>query len=273
MPIARVYAWSLTMFGAALMTAATAAAEPLQIGGTGAGIAAVRQVAQAFMASAPDQRVEVLPSMGSGGGMRALAAGKIGMAMVARRIAADEQAAGMTQAVCLNTPFVLATSLPAAPPLTSDAVAGLYGAADARWPDGRPVRIVLRDEKEVSTQLLIKYFPRMQPALQEARKRMDVPIAMTDQENGDMAEQVAGSLTAMGLMQLVGERRALRILPVDGVAPSVEELESGRYRLATEVCLILPPRAKPGARKFAEYFLLPDGQAAARSVAALVGTD
>lgn len=275
MPFLRVFTGFPIVLGAVIAVAATAcaSAEPIKVAGTGAGIAVVRHIGDEFMSSYPDRRIEVLPSIGSSGGLRALAGGKIAIAMAGRRIGADDEAKGLRQAACLRTPFVLATSLAEPPALTADAIAGLFGNPDARWPDGRPVRIVLRNEGDSAMRLLIKHVPGMQAAFDAARRRIDVPVALTDQENGDIAESVPGSLTAMGLMQIMGERRRLRSIPLDGTAPSVEALEAGPYKLASEVCLVVTAQAAPAVHQFIDFVHSSAGREAARSLAALVVVD
>lgn len=256
--------------GAALLLATVASAKPLQIGGTGAGIAIVRMLAEEYMSSYPDQRIEVLPSMGSSGGLRALTDGKIEIAMIGRPLRATESARGMRGGACLRTPLVLATSAAKPPSLARADVARLFGHADARWPDGSMVRVVLRYETESSTRLLVQYFPQMGTALEAARKRMDVPTALTDQENADIAEQMPGSLTAMAMMQILAERRRLHMIPIDGVWPTIENLESGAYPFVAEVHLVLPELSAPAARQFVDYLLSSPARDTVRSFGAAV---
>jgi phosphate transport system substrate-binding protein len=86
--------------------------QPLRIGGTGGALAAMRQLADAFAEQDKTVRPDVLPSLGSGGGVRAMVEGAIEVAAVGRPLTDAEQAAGAAPAVCWRVPFVFVTSHP-----------------------------------------------------------------------------------------------------------------------------------------------------------------
>lgn len=56
---------------------ASAAETSLRFGGTGGSLGPMRQLSEAFMKVNPDVAIEVLPSLGSGGGIKAVLAGAI----------------------------------------------------------------------------------------------------------------------------------------------------------------------------------------------------
>ena len=60
------------------------AAEKLRIGGTGVGLAAAQALGEALQRADPAVTVEVLRSLGTPGGMRALAQGAVEVAIAAR---------------------------------------------------------------------------------------------------------------------------------------------------------------------------------------------
>src|SRR4051794_12481026 len=60
--------------------------KPLRIGGTGMALATMRQIGQALTATYPAATVRVLPSLGTGGGLAAVAAGAIDLAVSARAL-------------------------------------------------------------------------------------------------------------------------------------------------------------------------------------------
>ena len=97
-------------------------------------------------------------------------------------------------------------------------IAQLYQSNDPTWADGTPIRIILRPTTDSDTWLLGQTFPGMSAAMAKVRKRADLSIAATDQDNADMAEKTPGSLVGATLTQLQGENRDLRFVPIDGVA-------------------------------------------------------
>ena len=59
--------------------------------------------------------------------------------------------------------------------------------------------------------------------------RPDVPVASTDQDNAELAQSLSGSFVQAGLSQIVTEKRKLQLVPIDGVEPSLANLENGTY--------------------------------------------
>ena len=64
-----------------LLAATAAAAQTLRLGGTGSALGMLRQVGAEF-ATATEIKIDVVPTLGSTGAIRALADGKLDMAVV-----------------------------------------------------------------------------------------------------------------------------------------------------------------------------------------------
>src|SRR5919198_1706517 len=84
------------------------AGEALRVGGTGAATELLRALGAAYYARGGDS-VEVIPSLGSTGALRALADGVLDLAVSARPLDPQE-AAALVVLKKMRTPFVLATS-------------------------------------------------------------------------------------------------------------------------------------------------------------------
>ena len=90
----------------------------VRVGGTGIALAALQQVGASLTATEPGIRVDVLPSMGTPGGIKALVEGAIDVAVVARALKPEEKAKGVAEAACLTTALVFASSHKAAQGIT-----------------------------------------------------------------------------------------------------------------------------------------------------------
>ncbi|NIA71877.1 solute-binding protein [Pelagibius litoralis] len=217
---------------------AEAAGGPVRIGGTGSSIGQMTRMAEAFVEQHPDIAVEVLPSLGSSGGIRALVDGVIDIAVAARPLKPDEAAQRLEAAPLSRTPIVMVSSYPQSQSIAADDLARIYANPGTRWPDGTPLRIILRPKSDSDSAFLRERFEGMEAALKEARSRPEVPVATTDQENIALASQVAGSLTIASLAQVISEQASVTIMPFDGMTPSLETLESGRYPFYKEMTII-----------------------------------
>jgi phosphate transport system substrate-binding protein len=231
---------------AALAPPAAADQSTVRIGGTGIALGAMHEFGLSLAAAEPGIRVEVLPSMGTAGGIKALAAGVIDIAIAARPLRPEERATGATEAACMTTALVFASSHNAAADITRAELPGLYADAAPTWPDGTPLKIILRSRSGSENPSLTAAMPEMGPALDAAFKRHGVAVASTDQDNAKLALQVPGSLALMTLLQSKAERLDLRVLRFDGVAASAATIADKTYPFPIRICALLP--SEPSSR-------------------------
>lgn len=248
------------------LQAARADDNVIRLGGTGMALAAMQQLGASLTAAEPSIRVEMLPSLGTPGGLRALSEGAIDLAVAGRSLKPEEKAKGLTEAGCLTTALVFVSSHPAPGGLRTADLPRIYADPSPVWPDGQPLKLLMRSRAGVENAYLTAAVPAMAAAIEKAFTHSGVPVATTDQENADLALRTAGSFTVMTLLQMRAERLDLRVLPLDGVAASTETLANGSYPFSVRVCIVLPDRAKPAATKFAAQFQSASGHALIRSL-------
>lgn len=261
------------LFTAVLLALSTgASADTLRMGGTGAATAFLPELFAAFERS-QGITLKLIPSLGSSGGLRALQDGVLDVAVSGRALKPRELKTGLTQAVMIHTPFVLVTSLARPNGLKSTDIAGIFKSQTATWADGTPVRIILRPKGDSDTPILGEMFPGMAAALDEARRRPDVPVAATDQDNASLAERMPGSLAGSSFTQIKMERRNLRFVAIDGAEPSIDNFQSGAYPFGRPLFFVLPARKTPAADRLIAFLRSPEGAAALRATGNLLTVD
>ncbi len=237
-----------------------AAAETITLGGVGSLTPIVKLLATEYAKKNPGIEVVVIdPPMGSSGGLRALAAGKIDVALSARSPKPDE--AGQAKP-WLQTPLVLATS-GKQQALTRAQVAEIYGGRKTAWDDRKPIRLVLRGEQETETKLLRSLSPEVDAAMGDALKRPGLPIAENDLDAIDAIAKISGALgtTNLGLLKASGSR--LTVMSLDGIQPSIKTAEEGSYHLMRQFYLVTTSPS-PSAAAFASWLQSPAALALAR---------
>ncbi len=243
-------------------------ATTLKIGGTGAALGTARILADAFTQKNPDISIEVPGSLGSRGGIKAVIAGALDVGLSSRPLKSKERQAGARQIHYARTPFVLVTSARdsnSRPTLSSPQLVEIFSGASTYWGDGAPIRIILRGERDTSTRLLISAFEGMHAALAKARAIPGIPVTPTEQDNMDLAESLAGSLTTASLTALLAENRALTPVAIDGVAPTLDNLANGSYRFSKSFYIVTGPEISGPARAFIQFVLSADGAAILRA--------
>jgi phosphate transport system substrate-binding protein len=241
----------------ALIAAAAAGvscAEEIRIGGTGASLGTVRLLAEAFRKSNPDIAVLMLPNLGSTGGIKAAIQGAADIGLSSRPLRDAERSAGASEIEYGRTPFVFAVSVRSSTnAVTLVEVVDMYAGKTRTWPDGTPVRLVLRPDSDADTEYTAKISQSMQAALRQAHKRPGVIVSITDQDAADDLEKTPGALGTTSLAVILSEGRALRPLKLDGVEPTVRALSSGAYPYYKLLYFVTGARPSAAAQRFIAF--------------------
>jgi hypothetical protein len=140
------------------------------------------------------------------------------------------------------------------------------------WPDGTPLKIILRARSGSEYPYLIKSVAGMDTALDEAHQRRGVPVGATDQENADLAQRTEGALAIASLVQIRAEKLSLQPLPLDDVEPSIEAVADGSYPFPFRICLLLPAQPSAAGQRFVSFVASDQGQDTLRSLGAVEET-
>lgn len=260
----KVFVW--TVLGAMLLPAALAAApaqaHTLRLGGSGGAIATMKLLAEAFRKHHPDAKIVVVPSLGSSGGVKAVVAGAIDLAASSRPLKSAEQEHGAVGVEFGRSPLVFAVASRARDSaIATRELVAIYRGETATWPDGRPLRLVLRPKSESDTEALKNISAEMSAAVDAALAREGMIVSMTDQDNAERLEKIPGAIGTSTLVQMLTERRALKALKLDGVMPSPRALATGAYPHYKRFYFVTGPSSGPLARKFVEFAGSPAGRA------------
>lgn len=265
MPKVRRTAALMALAALWLFVPATGQAASLKIGGTGSALGTMRILCDAFTRIHADVTVEIPNSLGSGGGIQAVLHGAIDIALSSRPLKDGERAVGARELPYSKTPFILYTSRRNPEiGLTRAEVVEIFTGHGPTWPDGTPIRVILRPERDSDTDILTANFPGMDRALKIARMSRGFPTAYSDQDAMDLAESAPGSVTTGTLTAIVAERRPLKGIPIDGVAPTVANLENGSYTLSKTLSFVIGPDPSPSAMKFIRFVNSAEGAAVLR---------
>jgi phosphate transport system substrate-binding protein len=257
----RCVAIALLFFHLQLLPGA-ARAETLTMGGVGWSLGLMRTLADAFGRHHPDVTIVIPPSVGSNGGIRTLLAGKFDASFSSRPLTAEEKAQGAVSIPLFKTPFILAVSSDVRGPLslTKEEVVRAFALDIPSWPDGTPLRVAFRPESEGTNALLIRHFPGIGPVLEEGRKRRGAIVLQTDQETMTQGERVPGTLVPATLAGILGERRTLKAVAIDGVEATVEALDNDTYPMWMAMRIIVAPHTGETARAFIAFSRSAEGR-------------
>ncbi len=253
------------LFGAVLIigicfAANTFAEEGIKAGGVGSALETMKLIAQAFEKANPGIKVEVVPGLGSNGGIKALISGAIDIGLSGRPLHDDEKAQGAVGTKYAETPFVFITTNKSVYGLTTKELIEIYEGKKQTWPDGRQIRLIIRPEKDSDTDLLKGISPEMSQAVKTVLSREGMIKAITDQENIDKIVKTPDSLGATTLTQLISEKVTARALPFNGIKPGIKAAADGSYPLSKPLYIVTTARTSEPAQKLISFIFSPAGR-------------
>ena len=252
---------SIVLAAACLAYVPATLAQEIKIGGTGNALGTMRLLGEAFQKKHPQIKVVVLSSMGSSGAVKAVPRGAIDIGLTSRALAANERVADEVSLEYARTPTVFAVPTKTkATAISVQQVADIYAGKLERWPDGTPIRPVLRQPGDDNTRQIRALSPLIEKALVAAEQRPGLAFAFTDQEAAEQIEKIPGALGVTTLALIRSEERSLRALSLEGVEPSVENTGNGKYPIIKNFFMIIKSAPSPAAQQFMAFVRAPEGR-------------
>jgi phosphate transport system substrate-binding protein len=237
-------------------------ASRIRIGGSGGALGTMQLLADAFKKNHGLVAIVIVPSLGTGGGIKAVLAGAIDVAVAGRPLKEAERAQGLISSEYCRTPLVFATSTQVkASGITTNELVSIYSGELKTWPDGRALRVVLRPESESDTAIIQSISPAMKQVVKNALAQAGgMHIETTDQSNAKHMETTPGAIGTITLGQIISEKRTLQPLTLNGVIPSLQTLSDGSYPYFKTFSLLSTPKTSPIALQFIDFVRSPAGQ-------------
>ena len=224
----------------------------VRIGGTGSAMSTFKHLAGAFQKTRPDVEIKFIPNLGSRGAVKALQAGKLEVALSASALKIDER---LLRAEELGrTPLVLAVAMHH--PATNIELESLANALEGKltsWPDGSPIRLIMRPHGDSDTASLRAISPRIERAVTAAHMRQGLHVAITDHDAADALEKIPGAFGSSTLAIMVSEQRKLKPLALDGKQPSIAALARGEYPHFKSVFAVTETRTSEAVTAFIAF--------------------
>lgn len=217
--------------------------------GSDSTIQLMRTLAEAFKA---DSGIVVrIEGGGSSKGAKACLAGDVPLAFLSRALHPDEKAAGL-QGVpyAFDGVAVIVSSANPVVNLGSAELKSLFAGETANWPDGKPVVLIDRNHNSGTRDGFIDAVMGTTAMSSKAMVKHDAMIEST----------VEKTPTAIGYTSAGAVGTGVKVLTIDGVAPSAETIRNKTYPLARSLTLATkgPPTAE--VKAFIDFALSEQGQ-------------
>jgi len=245
----------------AFLAPAVFAEETIRVSGTGGAIGGMKLLGEAFEKKHPGVKVNVLSSTGSYGGIKAVVAGKLDLAIAARHIKEEEKVPGLVEELYGKTAVIFATSSSnQADELSLAEIQDIYAGKKTTWANGNKIFLVIRPAIDEYTDFLERLSPGMKGAVETAQKRPGVYTGITDQDAADQIERTPGSFGVTSYVLVASEKRKIKPLVVDGISPVGKNGVSDKYLYFINFYSVyLKDRNTGAVRDFIDYINSKEG--------------
>jgi phosphate transport system substrate-binding protein len=211
-------------------------------------------LAERYAKDNPGQFVEIQGG-GSTAGLQGAQSGLADIGMCSRSLTAKELPLFTSVLVARDG---LALVVNPANPVTKLSIAqlrALFAGGVTNWKEvgghSGPVRPITREEGSGTRESFVR--------LVMGNARIS-GHALTQESNGAVKELVKGDIAAIGYMSLGLVGKDLKVVAVEGIQPTVENVLAGSYNLVRPLLFVTKGTATPAAQKFIDFVLSPEGQ-------------
>jgi phosphate transport system substrate-binding protein len=233
----------------------------LVIAGSGTNVLLTEALVKAFMRRHPGRPLKVLPSIGSTGGIKAVHKGKIAMGLASRPLRGLENTWGLTVRPFARTVVVFGAN-PSVPDdgLSTRDVTDIYSGRRSTWRDGGRIVVLAREEGDSGAEILIRHVEGFKGVLENVWRSGMWRIEFRD---GDCNRSLARIKNAMGWTDLGSVRLGaykIKTLSFNGVAPTADNLLSGKYPLYKELSFVYQEPLADPLVEFVAFVASPEGR-------------
>ena len=129
------------------------------------------------------------------------------------------------------------------------------------WENGKRIRLVLRPPEDSDIPVLKSMSPAMSAAVDIALRRKGMIMATTDHDAADAIENVPGAFGGTTLSLVLSEKRALRIISLGGIMPSVRTMARRSYPYSKTFFMVTKNNPSAAVRRFIDFVRSPAGAA------------
>lgn len=240
----------------------------LALAGSGSNLPVTRALVSEFVTE-DGTRAVVYPSIGSGGGVRALLDGVVDVALVSRPLKERERALGLVAIPYARVPVVVAVHADVPDEeIDTPGLVAVYAGHRGTWSDGSRVTVLQRERGDSSHSSVARIVPGFAETNDEAYRDSRWRVLYHDDAMTDALDSTPGAVGLFG-QGAVPRGRSLRPLRVDGVMPTPQTVESGAYPFHKDLSFVTVGEPSHHALELIEFARSPAGGAILRDMGAL----
>lgn len=261
----RRFAFGIALLAQIISPAAESGGEvpktSLTFAGSGTNLPIVRVLARAFEKKHPGIRIEVPASIGSTSGIRAAADGAIAIGLISRPLKETEKSLGLETVTYARTPLVIGVHPSVAEEnITHAEIIDIYRGKKSSWKNGGEIIVLTREPGDSTIEVMNKGVPGFREVYEESQKAKRWTVLLKDLEMNLALAKTTNAIGFSDLGALTSERHTIKALKVNGVAPTLKNVETGSYPLVKPLMFVFhKEKLPPAAREFLAFVRSKEG--------------
>jgi phosphate transport system substrate-binding protein len=250
----------IAAFLAVFLAAPLRAEDKIVIGGSGGMLEEMQDLAKAYMAKHPADKIEVLTeAMSTTGGVEGLKSGRLTIGLVTRAPKEDEKSLVYRVVGRALVGVGVHKNLPVGG-LNEAQLCDVFSGRVKLWKDvgggeGK-ITVVARkadDNNEQNLRARIGCF-------KDLKITADAVMLVRGNELMDAIDRRPGTIGIVSSGSVLSQRTNVKVLALAGVAPSTENIQSGKYKFYNERGIITLGAPQGAAKRLLDFAATPEGQ-------------
>ena len=236
-------------------------AETITIAGSGADLATFKILTDKFTQKNPGTKFKILPSIGSGGGIKAVKNNKIDLCLTSRSPKQKELSENLAFNLYAQTPLVFTVNRGLdLKNVTTQNIIDIYSGKMTHWNNNIQIKPILRPSNDSDTLLLTKYIPDFEQAIAKAYKRRGFPVATTDQDTIDLISTLEGAIGSSTMSIIKTTDKYIKAISLNGIEPTSENIKNKSYPLYKNLYLCYNSKTSKSLTDFIQFIASKDGK-------------
>lgn len=232
----------------------------IRVGGSAETYEIMERLADAYSAKTNDIKFQFSPPSQTSGGIKGVQTNSLELGGVSRVLTAEETNEALTYLSLSKVPVLVVAhdSVTGVTDISADQLRSIYKGEITNWqmlggPDA-PIALFDFPEDENEKQVLRQAYLGADLAI--------TPDAIVFAEDDELIQAAATTDYSLAVIPFEDELEELPIntLTIDGIEPSPQNLESGKYPMALPLGLVLPSTHLPETRAFIDFIKGSEGQ-------------
>ncbi len=227
------------------------------VAGSGSNIAVTKKLLAAFK---EDQKLnmEIPDSIGSGGGIRGVTNGSIDLGLTSRPLTEAEKARGLKEIPYARSGLIVGvgSDVPENNVSYEDLVR-IYQGKKTTWSNGVPIIVFVMYEKDSTNEVLMQEIPGFKEVLLDSLHNNRWQVFYNQQAQEQALAKIPNSI---GFINMPAVLEGVKVLNVNGVMPSRENVLNGSYKLYKTLNYVYREPIDPNMHAFIDFTLSQQGR-------------